>query len=171
MSRQLTRLLSPRGRIATAVVLGLLSVSLVSLVTPAADPVSREITLVARDMAFYLLEQTQAGPNPTLQLKVGERVRIVLRNQDPGIVHGFAIKPWNVSMTSRYDEDEVVSVLVRAPRRPGRYEYVCTPHSTMMAGVIEVVASDEGIRTDQRAAGRDQPSVGERLRVLLKTDR
>ena len=72
MSRQLTRLLSPRGRIATAVVLGLLSVSLVGLVTPAADPVSREITLVARDMAFYLSEQTQAGPNPTLQLKVGD---------------------------------------------------------------------------------------------------
>ena len=140
MSRQLTRLLSPRGRIATAVVLGLLSVSLVGLVTPAADPVSREITLVARDMAFYLLEQTQAGPNPTLQLKVGEQVRIVLRNQDPGIVHGFAIKPWNVSMTSRHDE--AVSMLVRAPRRPGRYEYVCTPHSALMAGVIEVVASD-----------------------------
>ena len=169
MSRHISRLLSPRGRIATAVVLGLLSVSLVGLVTPAADPVSREITLVARDMAFYLLEQTHAGPNPTLQLKVGERVRIVLRNQDPGIVHGFAIKPWNVSMTSRHDE--AVSMLVRAPRRPGRYEYVCTPHSTMMAGVIEVVARDEGVRTDQRAAGRDQPSVGERLRVLLKTDR
>ncbi len=170
MSRQLTRLLSPRGRIATAVVLGLLSVSLVALVTPAADPVSREITLVARDMAFYLSEQTQAGPNPTLQLKVGEQVRIVLRNQDPGIVHGFAIKPWNVSMTLRHDE--TASMLVRAPRRPGRYEYVCSPHhSTLMAGVIEVVASDEDMRTDQRAAGRDQPSVGERLRVLLKTDR
>ncbi len=140
MSRQSTRLLSPRGRIATAVVLGLLSVSLVGLVTPAADPVSREITLVARDMAFYLSEQTQAGPNPTLRLKVGEQVRIVLRNQDPGIVHGFAIKPWNVRMTARHDE--AVSMLVRAPRRPGRYEYVCTPHSTLMAGVIEVVASD-----------------------------
>ncbi len=132
--------MSPRGRIVTAVVLGLLSVGLVGLVTPAADPVSREITLVARDMAFYLSEQTQAGPNPTLRLKVGEQVRIVLRNQDPGIVHGFAIKPWNVMMTSRHDE--AVSMLVRAPRRPGRYEYVCTPHSTLMAGVIDVVASD-----------------------------
>ena len=167
MSRHLTRLLSPRGRIATAVVLGLLSVG---LVTPAADPVSREITLVARDMAFYLSEQTQAGPNPTLQLKVGEQVRIVLRNQDPGIVHTFAIKPWNVSMTSRHGE--TASMLVRAPRRPGRYEYVCSPHHSMlMAGVIEVVASDEDMRTDQRSVGRDQPSVGERLRVLLKTDR
>ena len=169
MSRHISRLLSPRGRIATAVVLGLLSVSLVGLVTPAADPVSREITLVARDMAFYLSEQTQAGPNPTLQLKVGEQVRIVLRNQDPGIVHTFAIKPWNASMTLRHDE--TASMLVRAPRSPGRYEYVCTPHLMLMAGVIEVVASDEGMRSDQRAAGRDQPSVGERLRVLLKTDR
>ena len=169
MSRHISRLLSPRGRIATAVVLGLLSVSLVGLVTPAADPVSREITLVARDMAFYLSEQTQAGPNPTLQLKVGEQVRIVLRNQDPGIVHTFAIKPWNVSMTLRHDE--TASMLVRAPRRPGRYEYVCTPHLMLMTGVIEVVASDEGMRSDQRAAGRDQPSVGERLRVLPKTNR
>ena len=146
MSRQSTRLLSPRGRIATAVVLGLLSVSLVGLVTPAADPVSREITLVARDMAFYLSEQTQAGPNPTLQLKVGEQVRIILRNEDPGIVHSFAIKPWNVLMTSRHDEAEAeaeaASMLVRAPERPGRYQYVCTPHSTLMAGVIEVVASN-----------------------------
>ena len=145
MSRQLTHLLSPRGRIATAVVLGLLSVSLVGLVTPAADPAPREITLVARDMAFHLAEQTQAGPNPTLQLKVGEQVRIVLRNQDPGIVHSFAIKPWNVLITSRHsrhDEAEAASMLVRAPRRPGRYEYVCTPHSVLMAGVIEVVASD-----------------------------
>jgi len=169
MSRHISRLLSPRGRIATAVVLGLLSVSLVGLVTPAADPVSREITLVARDMAFYLSGQTQAGPNPTLQLKVGEQVRIVLRNQDPGIVHTFAIKPWNVSMTLRHDE--TASMLVRAPRRPGRYEYVCTPHLMLMTGVIEVVASDEGMRSDQRAAGRDQPSVGERLRVLPKTNR
>ena len=142
MSRQLTRLLSPRGRIAMAVVLGLLSVSLVGLVTPAGDPVSREITLVARDMAFYLSEQTQAGPNPTLRLKVGEQVRIVLRNQNPGIVHSFAIKPWNVLITSRHDEAEAASMLVRAPLRPGRYEYVCTPHSTLMAGVIEVVAAD-----------------------------
>ncbi len=144
MSRRSARLLSPRGRIATAVVLGLLSVGLVGLVRPAADPVSREIILVARDMAFYLSEQTQAGPNPTLQLEVGEQVRIVLRNQDPGIVHSFAIEPWNVVMTSRHDEAEAeaASVLVRAPRRPGRYEYVCTPHSTLMAGVIEVVASN-----------------------------
>ena len=125
-----------------AVVLASFCFSLVVLVAPVADPrpVPREITLVARDMAFYLSDGTQAGPNPTLRLKVGEEVRIVLRNQDPGISHTFAVKAWKVALTLLHDD--VGSILVRAPKRPGRYDYVCTPHSTLMAGVIEVVDND-----------------------------
>ena len=125
-----------------AAVLASFCFSLVVLVAPVADPrpAPREITLVARDMAFYLSDGTQAGPNPTLRLKVGEEVRIVLRNQDPGISHAFAVKAWKVALTPSHDE--VGSILVRAPQRPGRYNYVCIPHSTLMAGVIEVVDSD-----------------------------
>ena len=139
----LARLLSPRGRVAAVAVPALLILNLTALVAPGATPrpALREIELLARDMTFYLAGDTQAGPNPTLWLEAGEEVRIVLRNQDPGITHNFAVTAWNVSMKAFQGEGAPRSVLVRAPQRPGRFEYVCTPHSAMMAGVIEVVAS------------------------------
>ena len=139
----LARLLSPRGRVAAVAVPALLVLNLTALVAPGATPRSalREIELLARDMTFYLAGDTEAGPNPTLWMEAGEEVRIVLRNQDPGITHNFAVTAWNVSMKAFQGEGAPRSVLVRAPQRPGRFEYVCTPHSAMMAGVIEVVAS------------------------------
>ena len=44
---------------------------------------AREITLVARDMAFYL-ESDPDDAEPDDRVKAGERVRIVLRNEDAG---------------------------------------------------------------------------------------
>jgi hypothetical protein len=44
----------------------------------------REITLVARGMAFYYLGDPVV-PNPPIFVNAGERVRIVLRNDDRGI--------------------------------------------------------------------------------------
>lgn len=137
------RVLSPRGRIAMVMVLVSLGLGLTAFVAPVAGPraTPREINLVARDMAFYLSDATQAGPNPTLRLKAGEQVRITLRNQDPGIKHTFAVKAWKLVVTP-FRGHGGGSVLVRAPQRLGRYDYVCIPHPTLMAGVIEVVASD-----------------------------
>jgi FtsP/CotA-like multicopper oxidase with cupredoxin domain len=58
---------------ATAVAVLLLGVLAVAVTRPA-----REITLVARGMAFYL--ENGDLPNPTITVKPGERVRIMLRN-------------------------------------------------------------------------------------------
>ena len=97
---------------------------------------AREVELVVKGMAFYL-ESDLETPNPTIEVIAGERVRIVLRNQDRGLTHDFAVPamgavtkeiPWNQS-------DEVV---FDVPDTPGTYEYVCQPHRLMMRGTIRV---------------------------------
>jgi hypothetical protein len=98
-------------------------------------PEPREIVLVARDMAFYL--EGSDAPNPTLLLAPGEEVRVVIKNEDPGITHDFAVASLGASI------DPLVSgrsgsLRLRAPATPGRHEYVCRPHAQMMKGVIVV---------------------------------
>jgi plastocyanin len=97
---------------------------------------TREVELVVKGMAFYL-ESDLETPNPTIEVIAGERVRVVLRNQDRGLTHDFAVPaigavtkeiPWNQS-------DEVV---FDVPDTPGTYAYVCQPHRLMMRGTIRV---------------------------------
>jgi plastocyanin len=95
----------------------------------------REIVLVARDMAFYL--DGASAENPTLRLKAGEDVRLVLRNEEPGVVHDFAVSAWKVG-TRRLQGRERDTVSFRVPETAGQYEYLCNPHASMMRGIIEV---------------------------------
>ena len=97
----------------------------------------REITLVARDMAFYL--EGDSVPNPTIRIDAGEEVRFILRNLDPGVAHNLAIEGWALE-TAPLDADASATFRVRAPEQPGSQTYVCVPHREMMRGVIEVVA-------------------------------
>ena len=48
------------------------------------NPEIREIVLEAKDVAFD-------GNNPTLRLTPGERVRFVVRNNDPGVLHSITL--------------------------------------------------------------------------------
>ena len=59
-------------------------------------------------MTFYL--DGQADPNPTLRLRAGETVRLVLRNDDEGMTHDFAIPGWKAA-TKR----------IESGRRSGRH--------------------------------------------------
>jgi len=97
----------------------------------------REIALVGREMAFY--EAGRREGNPTLRVRAGERVRLVLRNETPGIVHDLAIDALRVAI-GPLETGGMAAVEFRAPERPGRYEYYCRPHALMMHGVLEVVA-------------------------------
>ncbi len=95
----------------------------------------REIVLVVREMTFYA--DGRPDENPTLRFKAGETVRIVLQNQAPGMNHDFAIPAWGVATRALQGlGSDVVTFTV--PARPGRYEYLCNPHSAMMRGSIEV---------------------------------
>lgn len=109
---------------------------LVALLPAWSDPPTREVTLVARGMAFYL-DGDPSRPNPTLDVKAGERLRVVLRNQDRGLTHDFAVPVVDAAMdTIRWDESGEVTF--DAPDTPGTYGYVCRPHSLMMRGAIRV---------------------------------
>jgi plastocyanin len=95
----------------------------------------REINLVARDMTFYL--EGQNTPNPTLHARPGERIRLVLRNGDPGMTHDFTIQSWSVA-TRQLKGKGQDSVEFTVPDTRGTHAYSCTPHSAMMGGIVEV---------------------------------
>ena len=115
-----------------AVAIVLLGAFAVSLTRPEA----REVTLVTRGMAFYL--ENGDVPNPTLTFKAGERVRIVLRNEDRGINHNFAVP----SLDAELDPigwNQSADMVLNVPEIPGTYEYWCRPHMMMMRGTIVVL--------------------------------
>jgi plastocyanin len=98
----------------------------------------REVVLVVRGMAFYTDSQPDI-PNPTIEVRAGERVRVVLRNDDRGLVHDFAVPALDRGLDAiRWNETSEVTFTV--PTAPGSYEYVCRPHALMMRGKLNVVA-------------------------------
>jgi plastocyanin len=78
-----------------------------------------------------------AEGNPEIRLAPGEAVRIVFRNQDPGLTHDFVVPGLGATIEAINGQGSA-SVVLRAPERPGRYDYVCTPHARMMRGIIVV---------------------------------
>jgi plastocyanin len=95
----------------------------------------REVTLVARNMTFYV--SGDSTPNPTIRLTAGENVRVVLRNEDAGIEHDFSVSALDLRVPVTTGAS-IESAVMRVPLRPGGYEYVCTPHAQMMKGRIEI---------------------------------
>ena len=98
---------------------------------------AREVTLVAKGMAFYL-DGDLNTPNPVIEVKAGERVRVVLRNEERGMAHDFAVPALDVALNPvSWNESE--DLVLEAPSEPGTYDYVCRPHRLMMKGTIRVI--------------------------------
>jgi plastocyanin len=106
-----------------------------SLTARGANAEPREIVLVARGMSFYLAGDETA--NPTIHLRQGETVRIVLRNDTPGMTHDFAASTLGLEIAP-LDGGSTGSVFVRVPSAPGLHEYICRPHVVMMKGQISI---------------------------------
>jgi plastocyanin len=120
-----------------AIGLAALAVTLLPmLASPAKEEPIHEVSLVVRDMAFYL--DGQPEPNPTITVRAGEQVRIRLRNEDAGIGHDFAVAAWDVGTRLLADGGSEDTIVFRAPRDRGLAPYTCTPHSAMMRGTIRV---------------------------------
>jgi plastocyanin len=100
---------------------------------------ARQITLVARNMAFYLGTDGNMA-NPTLEARPGETLRIVLVNRDRGITHDLAV-PVTGAATKRLTWNAQDEIIFDVPDKPGTYEYVCRPHALMMKGRIVVKAN------------------------------
>jgi plastocyanin len=112
-----------------------LLIAVVGLLPVLSKARAREITLVARDMAFYLDGNETA--NPVIDVKAGETVKVVLRNRDRGMTHDFAVPDLGAAMKA-LDWNEQDDLTFDAPDEPGTYEYVCRPHLVMMKGKIRV---------------------------------
>ena len=97
---------------------------------------THEVTLVARGMTF-VLEETPDQPNPVISLRSGQRVRLVLKNEAPGLLHDIEIPAWKVHI-DQIRAGERRDVTFTVPDSPGRHTYRCRPHSEMMHGFVEV---------------------------------
>ena len=104
--------------------------------TPHPGP-TREIVLVARGMSF-VLEDAPDVANPVISLRAGERVRLVLKNEAPGLLHDIVIPELGVEI-EQMRAGETRELMFTVPAKPGRHEYRCRPHAEMMHGVVDVV--------------------------------
>jgi plastocyanin len=108
----------------------------VALPVVSSGPV-REIVMVADGMAFRA-EADQSQTNPVIEVQAGETIRIVLRNEERGMRHDFAVPVLGIALDLVEWGDQNAVTFV-APSQPGDYEYVCQPHRVMMRGVLRVV--------------------------------
>jgi plastocyanin len=126
-----------RGAITTAAFATLVAIFVaVGWLRVDAGAPAREVVLVIRDMSFYVEGQFDTA-NPPLRFRAGERVRLVLRNEEIGMRHNFAVPAWEVSTTELNGQGKT-DLEFEVPRKPGRHEYICTPHSALMRGTIEI---------------------------------
>lgn len=93
----------------------------------------REVTIVARDMTFYV--EGDDRPNPALTFKAGEQVRVKFRNEDPGMTHDFTIRSWGIG-TRMLEGKGADAVMLTVPATKGSSTYQCTPHAAMMSGTV-----------------------------------
>jgi plastocyanin len=95
----------------------------------------REIVLVTDDLAFYEAGQLDR-PNPTLQLKVGQPVKLVIRNEEPGkVLHCFNTGGLGVKTTGSLATGES-ETLTFTPRKKGTFVYACLLHGSMAGKLV-----------------------------------
>lgn len=130
--------MSVMGRQFSAKLIGALAalMLMMALLPALSSPPTREVTLVVRGMAFYLENDPQTA-NPVIDARAGERIRVVVRNQERGMTHDFAVKDLQAA-TKPITWNDSSDVVIDIPGHPGTYEYVCRPHSLMMRGEIRV---------------------------------
>ena len=110
----------------------LLATILLSSTMAVAQAQPRTIAILADHDSRYKID---GKANPTLTLKAGEEVRLVItavkartQNRD-GSIHGFALLRKDGSKVSDWDlmlKPGVQEFVLRAPSEPGEYHVVCT---------------------------------------------
>ncbi len=90
----------------------------------------RTIVLTTKDMKFN-------STNPAFNLVPGEMIRVILRNEDPGMKHDLVIPAIGIrTPVLAYGEEAVLEF--RAPDT-GTFEYFCSMHPVSMQGQFSVV--------------------------------
>ncbi|HEX2453084.1 MAG TPA: cupredoxin domain-containing protein [Vicinamibacterales bacterium] len=130
LTRKTFRVALVAGAVATSVVLPRVA----ARVAPGEPPV-HEIRLIVRDMAYHFGDDPAI--NPTLRVRAGERVRLILTNTDAGMSHDFVIPDLKVATRLLKGKDSE-TIEFTAPASAGDRTYNCTPHAETMRGTIAV---------------------------------
>lgn len=121
-----------------ALMIVVVSTTGVVLASMAQGAVSREITMVAKNMVFSVPSLESSGEaNPTITVKRGQRVTITLRNDDAGMQHDLVIEGLDVRLEV-VSCGETTRLTFTVPREPGEYVYLCSFHPRRMRGVFIV---------------------------------
>jgi plastocyanin len=100
------------------------------------DAATRTVTVVARGMAFHVAGASTA--NPTIPIRRGERIRLVLVHEDPGMTHDFAVPSLDAGTELLREAGATTAIVLQAPELAGDHDYFCTSHARMMRGILEV---------------------------------
>ena len=135
MSKRMKRGIAGGVSVATLAVLFLLT-GLLGSMTPRGEAGEsvRQIVLEARNLTF-------GEGNPTLMLEPGERVRLIVVNNDPGVLHSITL-PGIDDRVYHVGWGEEVELEFTAPQQEGGFEYICPQHMPNMKGRIVVQESD-----------------------------
>ncbi len=127
-----------RIRLLIALMIVVASATGVVLASMAQVAVSREITIVAKNMVFSVPSLESSGEaNPTITVKRGQRVTITLRNDDAGMLHDLVIEGFDIRLEI-VSCGETTRLTFTVPRAPGKYVYLCSFHPRRMRGVFIV---------------------------------
>jgi plastocyanin len=96
----------------------------------------RTIVVEARNMTFVVAGVD--GTNPRLAVDRGERIRFVLKNEDPGMAHDLTLPELDARTALLRQAGTSADLVVTMPGQPGELEYVCSSHVRLMRGVIDV---------------------------------
>lgn len=103
--------------------------------TPSQSTGPQEITLIAKDVAFFLADHPNEA-NPPLQLTRGRSVKLILRNDEPEkVLHCFTIGGLEVKTTRELSTGES-EVLSFTPGQAGTFAYACLMHQGMSGKVV-----------------------------------
>lgn len=100
----------------------------------------RVIELEIKDMVF-------GNNNPDIYVLLGETVRFVITNLDPGMIHEFKIKGTHTKTHAlKYGEKD--TIIFRAPQDERDLVYFCSWHAIIMRGNLIVRAEFPSQRFD-----------------------
>lgn len=132
MSERVRNVLLRSALLALPVVLiGGLAVAIIQQQQPA-----REVVLVADGMVFHL--PGDPAPNPSITAAPGERLRIVLVNQDRGYEHDLQLPSLSAATPLIPGDGGRTELVITAPTQTGDYDYLCSIHPLMMRGTLQV---------------------------------
>ena len=111
------------------------SFSFASLTTVSATP-DAEITIVARDMAFYI--EGDPTPNPPLELTAGSRTRVTFINYERGVQHDLKFPELGLQTGLLNGDGSKAQLDILVPVGQSDSTYTCSLHVMMMTGAVTI---------------------------------